>query len=108
MLVNMILYSEKVWRGEMFGKFTFLSIWQKKVWRMNGSAKGLLMVTTDMDGFSLANCRRFTKFAKLFCYTVPNQLPMTVACSWFLETVFVFTDNILTLYEQLNIFYCFQ
>ena len=34
---------------------------------MNRSAKGLLIVTilATLDGFSLANCRRFAKFAKL-------------------------------------------
>ena len=32
---------------------------------MNRLAKGLLIVTTAMDGFSLANRRLFTKFAKL-------------------------------------------
>ena len=31
----------------------FSSVWQKKVWRINRSAKGLLMVTTNLDGFSL-------------------------------------------------------
>ena len=31
---------------------------------MNRSAKGLI-VTTTLDGFSLANHRRFAKFAKL-------------------------------------------
>ena len=44
----------------------------KKVWRMNRLAKGLLMLTTTLDGFSLANCKRFTKFAKLStCQTFP-------------------------------------
>ena len=32
---------------------------------MNRSAKGLLIITTTLDGFSLANHRQFTKFAKL-------------------------------------------
>ena len=39
--------------GRMFGEFTHFSIWQKKVWRMNRSAKGLLIATTTLDGFSL-------------------------------------------------------
>ena len=38
---------------------------RKKAWRTNRSAKGLSMVTTNLDGFSLAKCRRFAKFAKL-------------------------------------------
>ena len=32
---------------------------------MNRSAKGLSMVTTNLDGFSLANRRQFAKFVKL-------------------------------------------
>ena len=43
----------------------FSSVWRKKVWGMNRSAKGLLIVTTNLDDFSLVNCRQFTKFAKL-------------------------------------------
>ena len=43
----------------------FLSVWRKKVWRMNRSANGLSMVGINLDGFSLANCLRFAKFAKL-------------------------------------------
>ena len=39
----------------MFGEFALF----------NRSAKGLLIVTTTSNGFSLANCRRFIKFAKL-------------------------------------------
>ena len=40
---------------------------------MNGSAKGLLIVTTNLDGFSLANRRRFAKFATKLstCQTFP-------------------------------------
>ena len=36
---------------------------------MNRSAKGLSIVTTNMDGFSLANRRRFAKL--LTCQTFP-------------------------------------
>ena len=32
---------------------------------MNRSAKGLLIVTTNLDDFSLANYRQFAKFVKL-------------------------------------------
>ena len=32
---------------------------------MTRSAKGLSMITINLDGFSLANCRRFAKFVKL-------------------------------------------
>ena len=60
-----IPYRGKVWWAECLANLLFSSVWQKKVWRMNRSAKGLSMVTTNLDGFSLANRRRFAKFAKL-------------------------------------------
>ena len=56
-----IPYSGNVWRIAIL----FSSIWQKKVWRMNRSAKWLLIVTVTLDGFSLVNHRWFVKFAKL-------------------------------------------
>ena len=49
----------------MFGESTLFKRLAEKVWRINRSAKGLSMVTTNLDGFSLANRRRFAKFAKL-------------------------------------------
>ena len=48
-----------------FGELTLLSLWWKKVWRINRSANRLLIVSTNLDSFSLANHRRFTTFAKL-------------------------------------------
>ena len=41
----------------MFGEFILFKHLTKKVWRMNRLAKELLMVTTNLDGFSLANRR---------------------------------------------------
>ena len=56
----------------MFGEFTLFKYLAKIVWQMNRSAKELLIVTTNLDGFSLANCRRFAKFYKLStCQTFP-------------------------------------
>ena len=63
-------YSGKVWRAECLANLLFSRVWRKKVWRINRSAKGLSMVTTNLDGFSLANRRQFAKFAKLSRYTV--------------------------------------
>ena len=60
-----IPYSGKVWRAECLANLLFLNVWRKKVWRMTRSAIGLSMVTINLDGFSLANGRRFAKFAKL-------------------------------------------
>ena len=65
LLIQVIPYSGKVWRAECLANLLFSSVWRKKVWRINRSAKGLSMVTTNLDGFSLANRRRFAKFAKL-------------------------------------------
>ena len=53
--------SGKVWQGECLANLLFSSIWWKKVWQMNRSAKGLLIVMTALDGFSLTNYRRFAK-----------------------------------------------
>ena len=59
LLIFEIPYSGKVWQGECLANLLFSSVWRKKVWRMNSSAKGLLIVTTNLNGFSLAN--RFYK-----------------------------------------------
>ena len=40
-------------------------VWQKKVWQINRLANRLSIVSTKLDGFSLANHRRFAIFAKL-------------------------------------------
>ena len=69
-------YSGKVWWGEYLANLLFSSIWQKKVWRMNRSAKELLIITTNLDGFSLANRRQFAKFAKLSRYMVCMHIHM--------------------------------
>ena len=62
---TVVSHSGKVWRGECLANSLFSSVWQKKVWRMNRSAKELLIVTTTLDGFSLANHRQFAKFVRL-------------------------------------------
>ena len=49
----------------MFGKFTLFKHLAEKVWQMNRSAKGLLMVTISLDGFSLVKYSQFANFAKL-------------------------------------------
>ena len=54
--------------GKSLAKIFFQSIWQKNVWPINRSAKRLLIVNTNLDGFSLANHEQFTKFAKLFSH----------------------------------------
>ena len=59
----------------MFGESTLF-----KRLAVNRSAKGLSMATTNLDGFSLANRRRFAKFAKLSRYTV-RQLGARISIS---------------------------
>ena len=49
---------QNVWRI-----YSFQAFGRKKVWRVNRPAKGLSMVTTNLDGFSLANRRRFAKLS---------------------------------------------
>ena len=41
---------------------------QGKVWQINKSANRLLIVSTNLDGFSLVNQGQFSKFAKLSPY----------------------------------------
>ena len=55
-----MIYGENVWRI-----YSFQAFGKKKFGKCIKSAKGLLIVTTTLDGFSLANHRRFTKFIKL-------------------------------------------
>ena len=52
---------ENVWEIE----FTLIKrLTVKSVWRMNRSAKGLFIETTNLDGFSLVNRRcKFTKLS---------------------------------------------
>ena len=77
-----IPYSGKFWQGETLVNAPFLSIWRKKVRLMNSSANRLSIVTTNLDGFSLANHWRIgddspnsPNFlpAKLSHYTVIKQ-----------------------------------
>ena len=48
----------------MFGEFTLFKCLVQKVWQMSRLAKRLLILTTTLDGFSLANSKQFAKFAK--------------------------------------------
>ena len=59
------MYNEKVWWGESLANWLFLNIWRKKVWRINRSANRLLIESTTLNDFSLANHGRFIKFIKL-------------------------------------------
>ena len=41
--------------GEKFSEFTIFERLAKKVWQINRSANRLLIVSTNLDGFSLTN-----------------------------------------------------
>ena len=56
--------------GHKVWQIDFSSTWRKKVWRINSSTNRLLIVSANLDGFSLTNHGRVAKFAKLACYTV--------------------------------------
>ena len=49
----------------MFGKRRWMETLVEKVWQTNRSTKRLLIVTTNLDGFSLANCWWSVKFTKV-------------------------------------------
>ena len=75
-------YGRKVWQWERLVNLLFLSFWQKKVWQINRSAKRLLIISTYLDGFSLANHGGFTTFAKpspakLSRYMVYHEVKMS-------------------------------
>ena len=53
-----------------FGQFTLFEQLAKKVWQINRSVKRLLIVSTNINGFSLVSHRWFAKFTKLSHYTV--------------------------------------
>ena len=56
----------------MCGEFAVFKHLAEKFWQMNRSAKGLLIVTTNLNGFSLANCKRLPNS--------PNFLPAKHSC----------------------------
>ena len=56
----------------MVGKYSKLTLFEclvKESWQINRLANRLLIVSTNLDDFSLPNHRQFTKFAKLSRYT---------------------------------------
>ena len=66
----LILYGGKLWQGESLVNWLVSSIWWKKVWWIDRSVNRLLIISTNLDGFSLANHGRFAKFAKVSLRTV--------------------------------------
>jgi len=58
--------------GQKFGEFTRFEHLAKKVWQMNRFNQKVIIVSRNLDGFSLANQGWFAKFAKLSpCQTFP-------------------------------------
>ena len=56
LMAAQIPYSGKVWRGECLASLLFSSVGGKS-FANDRPAKGLLIVTTTLDGFILVNCR---------------------------------------------------
>ena len=52
-------YGGKGWWGETLVNWLISSIWQKKVWQNNRSTSRLSIISTNLDGFSLANHGQF-------------------------------------------------
>jgi len=58
--------------GIKFGKFTRFKHLAEKVWRMNRLSQKVIIVSRNLDDFSLANYGQFAKFTKLSpCQTFP-------------------------------------
>ena len=61
-----IPYSGKVWWRESLANSLVMSVWRGKVWRMHRFSHKVIIISKNLNGFSLANHGRFAKFAKLF------------------------------------------
>jgi len=40
---------------QKFGEFTHFEHWRRKVWQMNKFSQNIIIVSRNLDGFSLAN-----------------------------------------------------
>ena len=71
-----------VWRerlaGGNFGKLTRFEHLRKKLWRINRSVNRLLIISTNLAGFSLANHGRFAKICQRF---PPLKFPSIWYCT---------------------------
>ena len=63
-LCMVFLLANTIW-GEILANWLVLSIWWKKIWRINKSANRWLIISTNLDVFSLANHGQFAKFANV-------------------------------------------
>ena len=90
-------YTIRTIQRESLTNWLCLSLWWKKIWQMNRSANRLLIVSTNLDGFSLVNHGQFVKFAKLFRYTVLIMLIHGIII--FLQLLAFRCQNIIFLYS---------
>ena len=95
-----ITYGGKVWWEESLANWLVSSIWQKKVWRINRSANRLLIISTNLDGFSLANHGQFTKFTNVSPSQSfpPYSTWYNVFNAWFLD-IRISTLNVLVTHQ---------
>ena len=73
-ITKLLPYSGKVWQRESLANSLVMSVWQGKVWRMHRFSHKVIIISKNLDGFSLGNYEQFAKFAKLSHYTVVFQL----------------------------------
>ena len=66
-MINSVLHGGKVWQRECLVNLLFQAFGGIS-FAMNRSAKGLLIVITTLDVFSLVNHRQFAKFTKLYIH----------------------------------------
>ena len=64
-----------------------------RVWRMDRFSHKVIIISKNLDGFSLVNHGRFVKFAKLSRYTVCMYVCINcthIYFNWYVETTQVF------------------
>jgi len=79
------------------------SIWWKKVWQMNRFSQKVIVISRNLEGFSLANHRRFPNSpnflpAKLSRYTVCDE-----EHNW-LTVIFLMTENLCSNLSRMVVF----
>ena len=55
-----------------------MSVWRGKVWRMHRFSHKVIIISKNLDGFSLANHGQFAKFTKLSRYDTVQDTSMDV------------------------------
>ena len=107
LLYGMVIpYGGKVWWEESLANWLVSSIWQKKVWRINRSANRLLIISTNLDDFSLANHGQFAKYTDVSPSQSfpPYSTWYNIFSAWFLD-IRISTLNVLVTHQFIYQFY---